>query len=432
MNVLSIQILSLIGLSNQRALSRISRVPEENSKKISLLMIDSKKRSTNRKRRSVQELELEPDMRVATSIYRCMAFYTNRNIHRIKPNLFSTKSSMDNMQPPESKIEDVFCRLRDDNEIFLLDGGTGEELFRRKVPDDRKIWSATALVHSQYHGILEDVHTSFLQSGSNAITTNSYGVVPGVGFKPQEISEYIRESGKIARSAVKKHKDRSKSPAFVLGSMGPLIESYRADMILPHDEGVKGYELAYQSLAPFVDAFLAETMSCVDESIQVLDAVARSAETTKRPFVLISYSVDSEGNFRDGEKLMDGMQRILEEAKEKRDKVQVLAILFNCSEPEVISQALERINNDTNLMNELKSSQVLLGAYANTLTPIDPNWTLAESDTAQPLRNDLNEERYWKDFVEVWVNKFGVRIVGGCCGITPEHIQYIRQKLDSR
>lgn len=112
--------------------------------------------------------------------------------------------------------------------------------------------------------------------------------------------------------------------------------------------------------------------------------------------------------------------------------VSVLAILFNCSEPEVISEALERINNDPSLVNELQSSEVLLGAYANTLTPIDPNWTLAESEMAQPLRDDMNEEKYWKDFVQIWINKFGVRIVGGCCGITPEHIQYIRQKVDSR
>lgn len=275
------------------------------------------------------ESKLRFEMKVVPGLYRFMALSTNRNFHNFKPWLFSTnpKSNLDSMQPPESKIEDTFSRLRENNEIFLLDGGTGEELFRRKVPDDRKIWSATALVHSRYHGILEDVHTSFLQSGSNAITTNSYGVVPGVGFKPQEISKYIQESGKIARSAVQKHKDRSKTPAFVLGSVGPLIESYRADMILSHDEGVKGYQLAHQSLAPYVDAFLAETMSCVDESIQVLDAVASSADTTNQPCLLISYSVGSDSNFRDGEKLTDGMRRILEQAKSKTDKVRGKAFL---------------------------------------------------------------------------------------------------------
>ena len=41
-------------------------------------------------------------------------------------------------------------------ESLLLDGGTGEELFLRGVPDDRKIWSATAIVHEKYHSIVEE------------------------------------------------------------------------------------------------------------------------------------------------------------------------------------------------------------------------------------------------------------------------------------
>ncbi len=248
----------------------------------------------------------------------------HRNSQRVKTCLFSTgakKSNFDAMPP--SEIGKVFAKLRQNpKQTFLLDGGTGEELFRRKVPDDREIWSATALVHPQFHGILEDVHTSFLQSGSNAITTNSYGVVPGVGFEEDEISLYMEQSGKIARSAITKH--TNESPSFVFGSLGPLIESYRPDMILAHDEGVKGYKVAYKSLAPYVDAFLAETMSCVDESIQVLDALASSSdvEPGERPSLLISYSVDSEGNFRDGEKLIDGIRRIIEETNEKKEKIQ--------------------------------------------------------------------------------------------------------------
>lgn len=224
-----------------------------------------------------------------------------------------------------NSVKDVFAELRGNpNQIFLLDGGTGEELFRKNVPDDRKIWSATALVHPQYHSILEDVHTSFLQSGSNAITTNSYGVVPGVGFDEHQISEYMEQSGKIARRAIQKHNDHSASPAFAFGSLGPLVESYRPDMIMSHDEGVKCYKLACHSLAPYTDAFLAETMSCVNESIQVLDAVASylDAGTRQRPSLLISYSVNSKGNFRDGEQITDGMRRILEEAKSKIGELQ--------------------------------------------------------------------------------------------------------------
>jgi S-methylmethionine-dependent homocysteine/selenocysteine methylase len=138
--------------------------------------------------------------------------------------------------------------LENPEKVLLLDGGTGEELFRRNVPDDRTIWSATALVHPEYHPILEQVHTSFLQSGSNFITTNSYGVVPGVGFKEEEITTYLQLAGQIARQAVinyydactwtrteQQEKEEILLPRIhVLGSLGPLVESYRPDLIKPH------------------------------------------------------------------------------------------------------------------------------------------------------------------------------------------------------
>mmetsp|Transcript_8533 Transcript_8533/g.17797 ORF Transcript_8533/g.17797 Transcript_8533/m.17797 type:complete len:360 (-) Transcript_8533:361-1440(-) len=304
-------------------------------------------------------------MHVIHSLLRCNALYSNHVLHRrARTCLLATSSTTmrskeadnnnDTTWPPHSRIAEAFDHLRrNDKEIFLLDGGTGEELFRRNVPDDRKIWSATALVHPEYHSVLEDVHASFLRSGSNAITTNSYGVVPGVGFDDDQISEYTRESGRIARGAAKKHDDAgtdsSTAPAFVLGSLGPLLESYRPDKLMPRDEGVKSYELACRSLVPHVDAFLAETMSCVDESIQVVDAVANNGtgstptatEGQQQRSLLVSYSVDPEGNFRDGEKTSDGIRRILEHAEAQRARVRCgcssfklrgrCSVVFSCS-----------------------------------------------------------------------------------------------------
>jgi S-methylmethionine-dependent homocysteine/selenocysteine methylase len=110
----------------------------------------------------------------------------------------------------------------------------------------------------------------------------------------------------------------------------------------------------------------------------------------------------------------------------------VLAILFNCSEPEAISKALEGVHSDSELRKILNDRSILLGAYANRLTQVDPNWILADSEAPQPLRNDLDEKRYWEDFVKVWIDRLGVQIIGGCCGITPEHIRYIRAELDKR
>ena len=114
------------------------------------------------------------------------------------------------------------------------------------------------------------------------------------------------------------------------------------------------------------------------------------------------------------------------------DMALVLAILFNCSEPEALTLALEKIHSDQELVQILKESNILLGAYANRLTQVDPNWTLAESESPQPFRKDLDEKHYWENFVQVWIDTLGVQLIGGCCGITPEHIAYIRMELDKR
>jgi len=107
----------------------------------------------------------------------------------------------------------------------------------------------------------------------------------------------------------------------------------------------------------------------------------------------------------------------------------VLAVLFNCAEPEAITKALRAVRGDKALWKALQDRGVMTGAYANRLTPVDPSWSLAESDGPQATRTDLDAERYSNEFVSSWVNDYGAKVVGGCCGITPEYIAYINSHL---
>ena len=107
----------------------------------------------------------------------------------------------------------------------------------------------------------------------------------------------------------------------------------------------------------------------------------------------------------------------------------MLAILFNCAEPEAITEALKNIKADLELQKRLDDAGILVGAYANRLTAVDPDWTMANSDAPQPFRGDLDERQYWEDFVQLWIKDLGIQVVGGCCGITPEHISYISSHL---
>lgn len=85
----------------------------------------------------------------------------------------------------------------------------------------------------------------------------------------------------------------------------------------------------------------------------------------------------------------------------------------------------------TNTLEELLAAQkCVLGAYANRLTPVAPDWSLEESAAPQPMREDLSPERYCTQFVEQWVRDCQqLRIVGGCCGMTPEHIAALKRSF---
>lgn len=204
--------------------------------------------------------------------------------------------------------------------VFLLDGGTGEELFARGVPDDRILWSATAVVNAEHHETLKQVHRSFLSAGAQAITTNSYGIVPGVGFSDQEIVQHCATAGRLAREAV--GQDRSSSSttaadALVLGSMGPLIESYRPDKILDWQRGFHFYSKMVTALAPYVDAFLAETLSTTQEAMQIVEAVAT---TSSRHPLLISFTVNAAGNLRSDETVVTALPHLLNFCEQRQVK----------------------------------------------------------------------------------------------------------------
>ena len=195
---------------------------------------------------------------------------------------------------PLSVFDTFHSILREPRHICLLDGGTGEELFRRGVPDDRKTWSATAVVNPRYHEILREVHRSYINAGARFITTNSYGITPGVGFSESDIKKYVKDAGRIAREAV----TSSSSATLVCGSLGPLVESYRPDKIMTEAEGSRIYGVMIQELNPNVDLILAETMSSFEEASQAVLAVANVKPSLP---MMISFHLGPSGDLRTGE-----------------------------------------------------------------------------------------------------------------------------------
>ena len=112
----------------------------------------------------------------------------------------------------------------------------------------------------------------------------------------------------------------------------------------------------------------------------------------------------------------------VEQATRAAVRLAAQALLFNCSQPEVMGPA---VTVATSVLAEAPRPAMAIGVYANAFPPQD---TSAQANsTLLTLREDLSPNEYLR-WARTWVS-CGASIVGGCCGIGPEHIAVLRSQL---
>lgn len=297
--------------------------------------------------------------------------------------------------------------------ITILDGGMGRELEKRGAPFKQPEWSALAMMVSPER--VKEVHKAFIASGASVIKTNSYALVPfHIGekrFKDQGRALAMC-AGKTARAAV----NETQTSIRIAGSIPPLFGSYRADLY----RSERVVELAsplIEGLRTHVDLWLCETQSLIDESIRIKSLIDR-LDMQKKPFWVSFTLEDSQLNneplLRSGESVVDAVKAMVD--------AKVDAILFNCCQPEVISQSI-KITFDQ--LASLGAGNIEIGAYANAFEPQPKNATANEG--LNELRGDLTPSSYL-DWARQWIQD-GATLIGGCCGIGPEHIAVLSEEL---
>ena len=158
-----------------------------------------------------------------------------------------------------------------------------------------------------------------------------------------------------------------------------------------------------QQLLPFTDIVLAETQSSIEEVAAIQKVFADCAQPLWISMTLEDDVEASDSRLRSGELLSDALSAI--------NLDQIEAILFNCSQPEVMAKAVT-------LSAKQLPSNIDLGVYANGFTPISN--TIQANDGYSTTRDDLTPQDYLT-FAQQW-QALGATIVGGCCSIGPEHI----------
>src|SRR6185436_6056467 len=255
---------------------------------------------------------------------------------------------------------------------------------------------------------VERAHRRFVEAGAEVITTNSYALVPfhiGEAKFKAEGRTLADLAGRIARKAT----EGAKYPVQVAGSLPPLFGSYRPDLF---DEAKAPAIIGplIDGLSPHVDLGLAETQSALAEA-----RFARKMLTEdKRPF-WVSFTLDDDNadlarpKLRSGECVAAAVTAMLE--------LGVDAVLFNCSQPEIMEGAVDAAR----AVREAHGFKARIGIYANAFPPQRDE---AANEGLSDIRADLTPERY-AEFAKAWV-QHGADIVGGCCGIGPEHIEALK------
>ncbi len=298
------------------------------------------------------------------------------------------------------------------SQITLLDGGMGRELLRVGAPFQQPEWSARALMEAP--DLVKRAHESFAAAGSDILTTNNYAVVPfHIGEKrfSDEGARLTALSGQLAREVA------TSFGSTVAGSIPPLFGSYRPDLFIP-ERAPALLKIIIDTLSPNVDLWLAETTSSIREAQAVVEALSDDDRPLWLAFTLLDGedSLEKIPRLRSGEKVINAVKSAIGWG--------VSAVLFNCSQPEVMAPAIDTAVQELKRLN----IDMPIGVYANAF-PSQQKATLANS-TLSEIRQDLDPAGYLS-VVETWC-QLGATIIGGCCGIGPEHISALHRRLKGK
>ena len=253
--------------------------------------------------------------------------------------------------------------------MIFLDGALGSILLQRANKSSTGLWSAQFLLNDP--AAITKLYEEYVSIGSDLITTNTYSTIPSYLDKENisaQMSELIDIAGRLAREVADKHEN-----VRVAGSLPPLEESYRPDLVLDETKALPIYKTLIEGLLPYVDIFLCETISSIQETKNVLKALDLY---NKNIPIWLSWTLkeDKKNVLRSGESI--------EEAFAFAEQYNPEAYLFNCTDPNAISSGLEVLRNLT---------KKPIGGYPNVFSVPD-GWTL--DNDVETLKNDLTNESF--------------------------------------
>jgi 5-methyltetrahydrofolate--homocysteine methyltransferase len=299
--------------------------------------------------------------------------------------------------------------------IVLFDGAMGTEIQKLKPkPEDfpnNKDGFNDGLVLSRPEWI-ENIHRSYLEAGSDCIETNTFGSnqikLQEYGFGEETVS-INKSAAELANRVVEKFANGKK---YVVGSMGPtgyLPSSNDPDLgNISLNKITDAFDLQAQGLIlGGVDVLLIETSQDILEvKLAITGSFNAMEKTGKKVPIISNVTLDKYGKMLLGTNVQSAYTTVSD--------MGISVFGLNCS------TGPAEMESSIRWLDEQNELPILV--MPNAGMPINEGGTAIYKMTSKDMSHQLGE----------FLHKYKrVRMIGGCCGTTPEHIRELKNTLKS-
>ena len=300
-----------------------------------------------------------------------------------------------------SNFEKLQRRLAE-GETILMDGGMGSEIERRGMISPTTWSGGPMLTHPE---LVKDIHQEYIEAGAEIIITNTFGTGRDM-LEIGGLEHKVAEANKLGiEAAVQARRNAGTEDSVVIAaSVSTMRPKAHAEVQVPYENALETYREQLGELAKGnPDVVVGEMLVRISDTLAVIDAAAE----LKLP-VWVGLSLVPDGNelylgIQDrhgGETLQDALDAI-------KDK-DVAAVFIMHTPVDDTGPGLEIVR---------KNWAGTFGAYAHFPRSVSP-----------PSQSDAMDPQHYLEYAKVWSEQ-GARIIGGCCGTRPDHIQALKEWL---